>query len=50
MAVESQLGSDGARQADAFLRRASVVEPVTIEDGLASQAFSTSARAATRWA
>ena len=41
MVVESQLGPDGARQADAFLRRASVViEPVTIEQGdLARQAF-----------
>ena len=34
MVVESQLGPDGARQADAFLRRAGVVvEPVTIEQG-----------------
>ena len=41
MAVESQLGPNGARQADAFLRRAGVVvEPVTIEQGdLARQAF-----------
>ena len=41
MVVESQLGPDGARQADAFLRRAGVVvEPVTIEQGdLAGQAF-----------
>jgi ribonuclease VapC len=41
MAVESQLGLNGARQADAFLRRAGVVvEPVTIEQGnLARQAF-----------
>ena len=41
MVVESQLGPDGTRQADAFLRRASVViEPVTIEQGdLARQAF-----------
>jgi ribonuclease VapC len=39
--VESQLGPDGTRQADAFLRRAGgVVEPVTIEQGhLARQAF-----------
>src|ERR1700728_734940 len=39
--VESQLGPDGARQADAFLRRAGVVvEPVTGEQGdLAPQAF-----------
>jgi ribonuclease VapC len=41
MVVESQLGPDGARQADAFLRRAGViVEPVTLEHGeLARQAF-----------
>jgi ribonuclease VapC len=41
MVVESQLGPDGARQADAFLRRAGVVvEPVTIKQGdLARQAF-----------
>ena len=41
MVVESQLGPDGARQADAFLRRAGVViEPVTLEQGdLARQAF-----------
>ena len=41
MVVESQLGPDGTRQADAFLRRADVVvEPVTIEQGdLARQAF-----------
>jgi ribonuclease VapC len=41
MVVESQLGPDGARQAEAFLRRASiVVEPVNLEQGeLARQAF-----------
>jgi ribonuclease VapC len=41
MLVESQLGPNGTRQADAFLRRAAVVvEPVTIEQGdLARQAF-----------
>jgi ribonuclease VapC len=41
MAVESQLGPDGARQAEAFLRRADVVvEPVTLEQGeFARQAF-----------
>jgi ribonuclease VapC len=41
MVVESQLGPDGMRQAEAFLRRAGVtVEPVTIEHGeLARQAF-----------
>ena len=41
MVVESQLGPGGARQADAFLRRARVVvEPVTLEQGdLARQAF-----------
>jgi ribonuclease VapC len=41
MVVESQLGPDGARQAEAFLRRAGViVEPVTLEQGdLARQAL-----------
>ena len=41
MVIESQLGPNGTRQADAFLRRAGVVvEPVTIEQGdLARQAF-----------
>ncbi|HEY6522056.1 MAG TPA: type II toxin-antitoxin system VapC family toxin [Roseiarcus sp.] len=41
MVVESQLGPDGSRQADAFIRRAGVtVEPVTFEHGeLARQAF-----------
>jgi ribonuclease VapC len=41
MVVESQLGPNGTRQADAFLRRAGVVvEPVTLEQGdLARQAF-----------
>ena len=41
MVVEGQLGSAGARQADAFLRRAGVViEPVTLDQGeLARQAF-----------
>jgi ribonuclease VapC len=41
MVIETQLGPNGARQADAFLRRAGVVvEPVTIEQGdLARQAF-----------
>jgi ribonuclease VapC len=41
MVIESQLGSDGMRQAEAFFRRAGiVVEPVTIEQGeLARQAF-----------
>ena len=41
MVVESQLGPNGARQAEAFLRRAGVVvEPVTLEQGdLARQAF-----------
>jgi ribonuclease VapC len=41
MVIESQLGTNGTRQADAFLRRAGVVvEPVTIEQGdLARQAF-----------
>jgi ribonuclease VapC len=41
MVIESQLGSEGMRQAEAFFRRAGiVVEPVTIEQGeLARQAF-----------
>ena len=41
MVVESQLGPNGTRQADAFLRRAGfVIEPVSIEQGdLARQAF-----------
>jgi ribonuclease VapC len=41
MVVESQLGPNGMRQADAFLRRAGVVvEPVPLEQGdLARQAF-----------
>jgi ribonuclease VapC len=41
MVVESQLGPDGARQAEALLRRADVVvEPVTLEQGeFARQAF-----------
>ena len=49
MVVESQLGPDGARQAEAFLRRAGVVvEPLTLEQGdLARQVSSTSANAGT---
>jgi ribonuclease VapC len=40
MVVESQLGPNGMRQADAFRRAGVVVEPVTIEQGdLARQAF-----------
>ncbi|MGV1832878.1 type II toxin-antitoxin system VapC family toxin [Agrobacterium vitis] len=41
MVVEGQLGPDGMRQAEAFLRRAGIiVEPVTLEHGeLARQAF-----------
>ncbi len=41
MAIESQLGPDGTRKAEAFVRRAGVVvEPVTLEHGeLARQAF-----------
>ena len=41
MVVESQLGPDGMRQAEMFLRRAGIViEPVTLEHGdLARQAF-----------
>ena len=39
--VDSQLGPDGLRQAEAFFRRAGItVEPVTVEQGeLARQAF-----------
>ncbi len=41
LAIESQFGPDGLRQAEAFFRRAGVaVEPVTLEQGeLARQAF-----------
>ena len=41
MVIESQLGPEGMRQAEAFFRRAGVViEPVTVEHGeLARQAF-----------
>ena len=41
MVIESQLGPDGMRQADMFIRRAGIViEPVTREHGdLARQAF-----------
>jgi len=41
MVIESQLGSDGMRQAEAFLRRAGVtIEPVTLAHGeLARQGF-----------
>jgi ribonuclease VapC len=50
MVVESQLGPDGMRQAEAFFRRAGIiVEPVTIEHGeLARQASSISARGTTK--
>ena len=39
--IESQLGAEGMRQAEAFFRRAGIViEPVTVEHGeLACQAF-----------
>lgn len=39
--IEKQLGPEGMRQAEAFLRRAGIrVEPVTVEQGhLARQAF-----------
>lgn len=39
--IEKQLGQEGTRQADAFLRRAGIkIEPVTVEQGhLARQAF-----------
>jgi ribonuclease VapC len=41
MVMESQLGPEGMRQAEAFFRRAGVVvEPVTVDHGeLARQAF-----------
>ena len=41
MVVETQLGPEGLRQAEVFLRRAGItVEPVTVEQGeLARQAF-----------
>jgi ribonuclease VapC len=41
MVVESQLGAEGSRQCDMFLRRADIViEPVTVEQAhLARQAF-----------
>ena len=41
MVIETQLGSEGLRQAEVFLRRAGVlIEPVTVDQGeLARQAF-----------
>jgi len=41
MVIESQLGSEGMRQADAFFRRAGVIiDPATLDQGeLARQAF-----------
>lgn len=41
MVIESQLGPDGMRQAEAFFRRAGItIEPVAVEHGeLARQAF-----------
>ena len=41
MVVESQIGLEGMRQAEAFFRRAGIaIEPVTVEHGeLARQAF-----------
>lgn len=41
MVIENQLGPEGMRQAEAFIRRAGIViEPVTVEQGeLARQAF-----------
>lgn len=41
MVVESQIGAEGTRQADHFLRRAgTILEPVTLDQGeLARQAF-----------
>lgn len=52
MVIESQLGSEGMRQAEAFFRRAGiVVEPVTVEQGeLARQAFLDFGKGATRQA
>ena len=39
--IESQLGSEGVRQADAFIRRGQImIEPVTLEQGeIARQAY-----------
>jgi ribonuclease VapC len=41
MVVERQMGADGGRQIDVFLRRAGIViEPITVEQGhVARQAF-----------
>jgi len=41
MVIENQLGPEGMRQAEAFLRRAGIlIEPVTLDQGdLARQAF-----------
>ncbi|PYB72516.1 type II toxin-antitoxin system VapC family toxin [Rhizobium wuzhouense] len=41
MVIEKQLGPDGMRQVDTFIRRAAIIiEPVTVEQGnLARQAF-----------
>jgi len=41
MVIESQLGPEGMRQAETFIRRAGlIIEPVTVEHGeLARQAF-----------
>ncbi|WP_244713870.1 type II toxin-antitoxin system VapC family toxin [Rhizobium cremeum] len=41
MVIERQLGPEGMRQADAFVRRAAIgIEPVSVEQGhLARQAF-----------
>jgi ribonuclease VapC len=41
MVIDNQLGAEGMRQAEAFLRRAGIlIEPVTVDQGeLARQAF-----------
>jgi ribonuclease VapC len=41
MVIERQIGSDGGRQVDVFLRRAGIIiEPITVEQGhVARQAF-----------
>jgi ribonuclease VapC len=41
MVIESQMGAEGGRQVDVFLRRAGIViEPITVEQGhVARQAF-----------
>lgn len=49
MVVESQLGPDGMRQAEAFFRRAGIIiEPVTVEHGELGPLCSYQTRAAER--